>query len=313
MRAQAGAAGKNLQCAIVRALFDEGDIGAWAGGFGRERCVGGRNRRRVERPMEPAAAERRRRRWRALGRWAIALPLIAVAAAGLTVTWRALDRARAFDLRTLRFEGLARASADDLRALSPARPGDHLLSIDPGAVEAALLRHPWVRSVEVRRSWPPALSVRVTERQAAALIDLGGLYLVDEEGEVFKRALPGDGLDLPLLTGVSRGDWLLRRAEVRPLVKGALVLARTYEAAGMAGTDPLSEIHLEPGEGTTIYVGAEGTEVRLGSGDLEAKLSRLKRMLSALGAEGKQAEVLHLDNRLHPDWVTVRLASRTSP
>ena len=60
-------------------------------------------------------------------------------------------------------------------------------------------------------------------------------------------------------------------------------------------------------------MGDEGTQVRLGTGDLEEKLARLEQVLSALRAEGKRAEVLHLDNRVHPSWVTVRLAGVTSP
>ena len=54
-------------------------------------------------------------------------------------------------------------------------------------------------------------------------------------------------------------------------------------------------------------------QVRLGTGDLEAKLARLEKVLSALRAEGRKAEVLHLENRLHPNWVTVRLAANPAP
>jgi hypothetical protein len=86
----------------------------------------------------------------------------------------------------------------------------------------------------------------------------------------------------------------------------ALALARAWPARGAAAR--LSEIHVDPGEGVTLYVGDEGTQVRLGTGDYEAKLTRLDKVLSALGAEGKKADVVHLDNRLHPSWVTVRLA-----
>ena len=60
-------------------------------------------------------------------------------------------------------------------------------------------------------------------------------------------------------------------------------------------------------------MGDEGTQVRLGTGDLEDELSRLGQVLSALRAEGKKADVLHLDNRIHPSWVTVRLAGVTPP
>jgi len=244
-----------------------------------------------------------------MGRAALAILLAVGAAAGAVQGWRSLSRTHALRIRTIRFEGLVRSTADELLALSPVKPGDHLLSADVEAMENALGRHPWVRRIAIHRRWPPRLDVTVSERTAVALVDLAGLYLVDGEANVFKRAAAGDGLDLPLVTGIGRNDYLQRRAAVEPLLSGALALARAWREDGLDTVAELSEIHVDPGDGTTIYVGEEGTQVRLGSGDLTAKLLRLRNVLSALGAEGKKAEVLHLENRLHPSWVAVRLAS----
>ncbi len=244
-----------------------------------------------------------------VGRAALVLGLAAAVVAVAIQGWHALDRAGALRIRTVRFEGLVRSTADELLALSPVKPGDRLFSADVDAMEQALGRHPWVRQVDVQRRWPPSLTVKVTERTAAALVDLAGLYLVDDEANVFKRAAAGDGLDLPLVTGIARNDFLQHPAAVEPLLAGALALARAWREGGRDAMAPLSEIHVDPGDGTTIYVGDEGAQVRLGSGDLPAKLSRLEKVLSALRAEGKKAEVLHLENRLHPSWVAVRLAT----
>jgi cell division protein FtsQ len=189
------------------------------------------------------------------------------------------------------------------------RRGDHLLAADLVAMKAALERHPWVRSAETCRRWPPAVAVKIRERVAAALVDLGGLYLVDEDGYVFKRAAAGDGLDLPVVTGIGRADYVQRRAAVEPMLKDALALVRTWREGPRDVTMRLSEIHVDPVDGTTLYIGDEGTQVRLGTGDLNGKLARLDRILAIVRAEGRKAEVLHLDNRVHPSWVTVRLAA----
>jgi cell division protein FtsQ len=148
----------------------------------------------------------------------------------------------------------------------------------------------------------------VSERTPAALVELSGLYLADDEANVFKRAAPGDGFDLPVVTGIPRADYVQRQGQAEPLLAGALALAQAWRERGLHTIAQLSEIHVDPGDGTTIYVGDEGTEVRLGSGDLPAKLSRLARVLVTLRAEGRRAEVLHLDNRRHPSWVAVRFA-----
>ena len=266
----------------------------------------GPNRRRVDR----VPGERRARAAR-LARVALP-PVLAVAAVAalLAIGWRAAVDGDLLRIRELRFEGLSRVTPEELLEISPVRPGDHLLLSDVGAVEAALRRHPWIVAAEVRRALPPALVVRVSERRAAAMVDLGGLYLVDERAEVFKRAVPGDGLDLPVVTGIDREAWVERRAEVEPLLTAALALLARWAERGLERRAPVSEIHVDPDYGTTLWAGHDGLEVRLGHGDLPEKLQRLERVLSAIDAEGQRAEVLHLDNRRRPDWVAVRLAGR---
>ena len=268
----------------------------------------GRNRRRVDR--DPA--EQRRRLGRAISLLLPPLLTVLVIAAVGWLGWRQGVQGDLLRIREIRFEGLSRASAQELLELSPVQRGDHLLLCDTSLVEVALRRHPWISSVEVRRTLPPALEVKVSERRAAALVDLGGLYLVDAEGEVFKRALPGDGLDLPVVTGVTRDDWVERRAEVEPLLHAALALLDRWAERGLDRRTPVSEIHISADYGTTLWAGAEGLEIRLGQGALPEKLARLERVLAAVEAEGRRAEVLHLENRRRPDWVAVRFAGEAT-
>jgi len=263
-----------------------------------------RNRRRVDR--DPA--EERRRLARAASLLAPPLVGAAIVAALALLAWRHAVEGDLLRIREVRFEGLSRASAQELMELSPIQRGDHLVLCDPALLEVALRRHPWVSSVEVRRTLPPALEVRVVERRAVAIVDLGALYLVGSDGEVFKRAVPGDGLDLPVVTGIGRDDWVERRAEVEPLLHAALALLDRWAERGLDRRAPVSEIHIDAEYGTTLWAGAEGLEVRLGHGALPEKLARLEQVLAAVEAEGRKAEVLHLDNRRRPDWVAVRLA-----
>jgi len=237
----------------------------------------------------------------------VAGSVAAVTGAGWLL-WRVGVESDLLRIRELRFEGLSRATADELVELSPVQRGDHLLLADPELVASALRRHPWIASVEVHRTLPAALDVKVVERRAVALVDLGTLYLVDDHGEVFKRATPGDGLDLPVVTGMPRDAWMEKRGEVEPMLQGALALLARWAERGLDRRAPISEIHIDADYGTTLWAGDEGVEIRLGHGDLPEKLTRLERVLAAVAAEGQRPEVLHLDNRRRPDWVAVRLA-----
>jgi len=265
----------------------------------------GRNRRTVE--VDPA--EVRRRLARAVG---LALPsLLALGLLGGAgwATWRYGVQGDLLRVREIRFTGLAQVRLEELLGLSSVRAGDHLLLSDLDVMARSLRRNPWVGAVEISRRWaPPALEVAVTERRAAALVELGGLYLADRRGQVFKRAAPGDGLDLPVVTGLQREDHVARREETERRIEGALELLDRWRDAGLDRRAPVSQVHLDPDLGVRVYAGDDGMEIRLGQGDLPAKLERLGRVLSALEADGRRAEVLHLDNRRHPDWVAVRPA-----
>jgi cell division protein FtsQ len=253
--------------------------------------------------------ESRRLLVRTLSHALLPFAAIALLASAGWLVWTYAAKGDLLRVRKIEFEGLSRATAQELLELSPVQRGDHLLLVDPALVEDALRRHPWIASADVRRSLvPPALSIRVVERRAAAIVDLGALYLVDASGEVFKRARPGDGLDLPVITGVGREGWIDRRAEVEPLLRGALALVDRWAERGLDRRAPISELHVSVEYGTTLWVGPEGMEIRLGQGGIAEKLSRLERVLAAVEAEGRRAEVLHLENRRRPDWVAVRLA-----
>ena len=241
---------------------------------------------------------------------ALVLPTVLVFAAlgaAAVGAWRVAVAGPALRIGAIRIEGLSRIAENELLELSPVRAGDHLLVSDLDRMEAALARHPWVESVEVRRTLPPALVVSVVERRAAALVDLSGLYLVDARGRVFKRAAPGDGIDLPVVTGISREDYVDRRGEVQPLLSAALALLDEWALRGLDRRMSVSEIHVDPDYGTTLYAGEGAAQIRLGTGELPEKLSRLARVLDALEADGREAEVVHLDNRRRPDWVAVRV------
>jgi cell division protein FtsQ len=260
--------------------------------------------------VDPAEVRRR------LGR-AVALALPSVLSLALLggagwATWRHGVQGDLLRIRELRFTGLAQVRAEELLELAAVRPGDHLLLSDLDALARSLRRNPWVASVEVtRRLTPPALEVAVSERRATALVDLSGLYLVDRRGQVFKRAAPGDGLDLPVVTGLAREDHVARREETERRIEAALELLERWRDAGLDRRAAVSEVHLDPVLGTTVYAGDEGMEIRFGQGDLPRKLERLDLLLARLESDGVQGEVIHLDNRRHPDWVAVRVKGRT--
>ena len=208
-----------------------------------------------------------------------------------------------FALRNLRVSGLRRATEKELLRLAGVAPGMNLWSLDPAAVSQAMGVHPWVRSVEVTRSLPDTLLLRVEERAPVALAVLGDLYVVDADGAPFKRVSPAEALDLPLLTGLTR-----EAAEKDPTgtavrLREALGVADAYQRA--FERPRLSEVQL--GEAGFDLVIADGTRVVLGRDDLDGQLRRLRRVRDELQQRGLLAAAIHLENRVRPGWVAVQV------
>ena len=106
----------------------------------------------------------------------------------------------------------------------------NLLNLDLQEVSRRLARHPWVEKANVRRDFSgKALIIEVQERVPRALILLDELYLVDRNGEIFKKAEPKEKLDFPILTGVSLQEWKQKDPKTMELIHQALELLESLE------------------------------------------------------------------------------------
>ncbi|MBI3185535.1 MAG: FtsQ-type POTRA domain-containing protein [Myxococcales bacterium] len=215
-----------------------------------------------------------------------------------------------FALERITFTGAARAPQVELLRLAALAPGQNLFSIDTAAAARALEAHPWVKSAALTRHWPRALSVEIVEHEPAALVSLGELYLLDRDGEPFKKLQAADPLDLPLVTGIGREDYAARPAQSAARFTRALEVAGAYASTPSSREERLSEVRLE-GDEVTLVVG-DGQEVRLGASGWPLKLERLGQVRRELARRGLAASAIHLDNRARPGWVTVQVSARLS-
>ena len=236
---------------------------------------------------------------------AVAFVLIAI---GGNEGWKWAHTARQFALSEVKVSGQSEATDVELVRLGGLLLGQNLVAMDTRAMERSISTHPWVKSVSVTRHFPSHLSIDVVEHRAIATLNLGELYLVNEEAAPFKRIKPGDSVDLPLVTGLDRDALTERRDDALISLRQALTLIEAYAAEPGADAQPLSEVNLHP-EGITA-VTTDGQEIEFGEGDVLPKLGRLARVRKELRSRSMVAEVIHLDNRTRPSWVAVQVSTR---
>jgi cell division protein FtsQ len=268
------------------------------------------------RPERGAAARRaippRPARWKSLAgailRTTAAMGISTGLCFGAWQGYRAAERATFFTLREIRFTGLSHATREDLLQRSGLVLGTNLFHLDVAAATRAIEAHPWVASARLSRRLPGALDVEVVEHRPAANLHLGGLYLLDDVGRVFKRASPEDGLELPLVTGMKREDWGSNRPAAQLRVYTALQLLDAWKAEGLP-ISSLDEVRLDEDGGLTAVArdGGEPQEIHLGARELSLKLRRLVQVRAALQRRGERAVRIDLDNQARPDWVAAQV------
>lgn len=144
--------------------------------------------------------------------------------------------------------------------------GSPLISVDTDAIAARLRRKlPRIDAVDVTRSWPHGIGLKVTERTPVLLVQKGGNFVeVDDEGVRFatvSQAPKGvPALQLTLSQPGSRAASLRRFGESR-LVREAVRVAGDIPAAVARATRSVKvrsydDISLELNDGRTVAWGS---------------------------------------------------------
>lgn len=224
-----------------------------------------RNRRKPEKRRTKITWPRVRISARAL----LVIPALAAGAAGLGVVAKfLLDQ----PVRKLVVVGaFQRVSPLQVEAAVAPELTAGFLSIDIGAVRERVREIDWIDHVQVDRSWPDTVTVRVTEHKAAARWGENGL--LNTRGELFTQNAQHEFPELPSLSGPPGSE---REVASRYLaVRGALVAAELdLKELGM---DERGSWHLRL---------ASGQEIRLGRRDVDERLERFFEVVApALGAD----------------------------
>jgi cell division septal protein FtsQ len=249
--------------------------------------------------FEPASstATSSKKGWRAL----LLASVAGASAFGVVKVKDLVEHSDALPVRTVSVTGVdpASARAAEVKAWAELVPGEPFFGVDTDAVAARVEEHPFVRSAEVRRLPPDTIEIAIEERATRAVVraEDGGLYLLDADGALMKRARPSDALDVPVLS--------LRDLKQ---TKRALSLLEALERRGLLGQ--VSELVEHAAVGFDV-VFDDGALVRIGDTDFDSKLARYAAVVGQLRGSGSAVSFMWLDDARHPERVAVRLRPST--
>lgn len=244
-----------------------------------------------------------------------ATAVITTAGTGAWAGYRFATTSPRFAITSIEVRGAAHLTEAQVLAALPVRLGDNVFATNLEALARTLEASPWIASASAHRELPHTLVVDVVEHAPAAIVDLGGLYLVDASGHPFKQARldAGDGKDLPVITGIERAAYERDPAATAALITSVLDVLATWSTTD-AMRPAIGELHIDAHRALTLRTYDHATAIQLGV--LGPELASRMRTFDAAWAELTDAErsrtrAIHLDAR--PDQVTVALHPIASP
>jgi cell division protein FtsQ len=162
----------------------------------------------------------------------------------------------------------------ELIKISGIKENENLLSIDSSTIRKNIERHPWLKSVCLKK-------------------ELETMSFMNREGIIFKDVESNDCVDFPAVTGLSHGD----EKNEASLKRVASFLNAIHLCVSPVLEKDLSEIHVEEDGAFTVYFNRLPFKVLFGRDDFERKIDSLKDIISHLRATNRfyQARSIDLD------------------
>ena len=155
------------------------------------------------------------------------------------------------------------ANPVQLRHLADVRRGTHLFGADLDRAVEGVEQHPWVQKASARRRFPGSVEIHVREYIPKMLLAIDALWLVDNNGNVFRRA-DSDALDFPVLTGIEPSLFDEHPNIARTIIKDATRIHKAVEADAQLADSDISEFHFDAHLGFSMIL-RSGTRVLLDS------------------------------------------------
>jgi len=198
-----------------------------------------------------------------------------------------------FQLNNIVVAGVSDDFREELIKISGIKEKENLLSIESSTIRKNIERHPWIKSVCLKKEFPHTLYIKAENEEVVAIVILETMSFMDKEGIVFKDVESNDCIDFPVVTGLSQGD----AKNGAKLKRVASLLNAIHLCASPLLIKNLSEIHVEEDGAFIVYFKKLPFKVFFGRDDFERKIGSLIDIISHLRTTYRldQARSIDLD------------------
>jgi cell division protein FtsQ len=158
-----------------------------------------------------------------------------------------------------------------------------LLAINLNELKHRIEKCPWIRSVELAKRFPHTLIIQAQKEIPYAIVLLEKLYYMDQFGRIFKEIDPSDGIDYPIITGVSQ-EVDSKEDRLKLAAQWLRVLEMEKEPWSLKD---LSEMHMMEAGNVDLYFRSLPAVIKLKGSDLTDRIVALKKVVKHLDTTGR--------------------------
>lgn len=176
-----------------------------------------------------------------------------------------------FFLKNIKVNGIRQLKDHDIVGRASPFLSDSILRVDISKMKEAILSHPLIKEVRIRKVYPFSLVIDVEEKRPSALwVDgEGHVRVLDESGEVFRDIVKGDPRGLIVISAREKNG-----------AKSVYGQMNEWFREGIIRREHLSDVAYHEGNITLYGCGSDnGVEIILGREDQKGRLKRAVAVL----------------------------------
>lgn len=200
-----------------------------------------------------------------------------------------------FKVDQIIISGNDRLLPEQIIALSDVERGGNTLTLDLALIGRKIEENPWIMTADVRRILPHRIAIDIREREPIAIANLGYLYYLDTQGEIFKVLENGDQLDYPMVTGFEYEKARSHAENYARSLKRIVSLVADLRQRRYFNLNQVSEIHHETDGGLSLFTLESCVRIKLGHNHYEQKIDRLERIYAELKPKLKVLDYIDLN------------------
>lgn len=184
---------------------------------------------------------------------------------------------------------------DEVLKLAGVREGKNIFSFRLAESIQAVEFHPWVKAVSMRRQLPDRVVMEIEERTPLAIVAMGSLYYLDKDLEIFKKVMPWDSINFPVITGLTLREAIENGPEMKRELKKADEIMRLAARSSVLPLERISEIHIDRTIGVEVWTAREAVKIRLGDSGFHKKWTELERVIIELDENMEKVALLDMN------------------